>query len=91
VSETRRVLRIEPHSGRGDFAIWLNGELKATGSRAEVEEAVGRWQADLDAGREPDWSIGGLMIDEDARVEIETLRAEIETLRTAITPAPPAV
>jgi hypothetical protein len=82
MSETRRVLRIEPYRlAGGEFAVWLDDELKAVGTRAEAEEAIGRWQADLDAGKEPDWYIGGLVIDGEARAEVEALRAEIEKWR----------
>ena len=82
MSETRRVLRIEPYRlAGGAFTVWLDDELKAVGTRAEAEEAIGRWQADLDAGKQPDWYIGGLVIDGEARAEVEALRAENEKWR----------
>jgi hypothetical protein len=84
-------LHIEPHNGPGgNFAIWDGDELKGVGSRAEVEEAKGRWQSQIDAGGEPDTFIGGLMIDEAAReanAKLEERLAAIENLHPAKTGA----
>jgi hypothetical protein len=81
MSDKPRGLHIRPHvypNGSEGFAIWLDNELKATGNRYEVEEAIGRFQADLDAGRLINDMIGGLIVDEEARAEIERLKGKIK-------------
>jgi hypothetical protein len=84
--ESRRILRVEPYfrpDGGRRFAIYDGDKLIAVHGKVEVEEAVARWQAQIDAGQQIDGFIGGLMYDEEARAENAALRAEIDALRAS--------
>jgi hypothetical protein len=81
---SERRLTIRPH-GEGRFAIFDGDALLITGARYEVEDARERWQAEIDAGGEPDMFIGGLIPpDEETRAEVAAQRAEIERLKATI-------
>jgi hypothetical protein len=82
----KRCLQVRPH-GEGLFAIWDGETLRGVYDAVDAEEGRRHFQAQIDAGVEPDWFMPTRIIDHDRDREITELRALVMR-RDAVAPEP---